>query len=89
MSNQGFTLSTVAQLPLVIRAYRKMAGLTQKQLAERLNVTQQAVSDLERNADQISISRLMLVLSVLGAQLNVTSVDVAPAHTLNGDQQEW
>lgn len=37
-----------------LRFYRKLAGLTQKELAEKLNSTKQHVSDMERNKRAIS-----------------------------------
>lgn len=57
------------QLSTILPAFRKQAGLTQAQLAAQLNVTQQTVSDLERNAANVSVGRLMTLLNLLGVEL--------------------
>ncbi|MFW8565990.1 helix-turn-helix transcriptional regulator [Orrella sp. 11846] len=64
-----FTIRTTAQFPIMIRAFRKQAGLTQAAVATRLGVTQQTYSALERNADKMSADRLLLLLGILGADL--------------------
>ena len=45
-----FTVRTTEQLPLLLKAFRKNAKLTQAEVALRLGVTQQTVSAMERNA---------------------------------------
>jgi len=57
------------QLPAMLQAFRKAAGLTQAETAARLGVTQQTLSALERNASKVSIGRLLKLLNVLGAEL--------------------
>lgn len=64
-----FTIRTSAQLPIVLQAFRKQAGLTQSAVAMRLGVTQQTFSALERNADKVSADRLLALLSILGVDL--------------------
>lgn len=57
------------QLPILLQAFRKEAKLSQAQVAALLGVTQQTVSDLERNIGDASVSRLMRVMGVLGLEL--------------------
>lgn len=57
------------QLSSILIAFRKHAGLSQAEVAAQLGVTQQAVSDLERNAESMSVARLMSLLSLLGVVL--------------------
>ena len=57
---------------LQITALREKAGLSQKQLAERLNTSQQQISRLESPAYQgHSLSTLRRVADALGAQIRV------------------
>ena len=49
-----------------IRKLRKEAGLTQEQLAERVDVSPQYISDLERGVVGISIPTLKRVCTTLG-----------------------
>ena len=57
-----------SQLGPVLQALRRSRGLSQKDLAERLGVTRQAVSDLERAPERATFERLMRVLGALDAQ---------------------
>lgn len=64
-----FTVRTSQQLPALLRAFRKQAGLTQAAAARRLGVTQQTLSALERNAEKVSVDRLLQLLSILDVEL--------------------
>ena len=57
-----YTVRTPDQLPALLKAFRKQAGLTQGQLATRLGITQQTLSALERNAHKVSADRLLQLL---------------------------
>lgn len=63
------------QLPAMLQAFRKQAGLTQSEVALRLGVTQQTMSALERNAETVSAERLMRLLSILGVELVLRSTN--------------
>lgn len=64
-----YPVRTPEQLPALLQAFRKDAGLTQAEVALRLGVTQQTISALERNAETVSAERLMRLLSILGVEL--------------------
>lgn len=64
-----FTVRTAGQLPILLQAFRKQAGMTQSDMARRLGVTQQTFSALERNAEKVSADRLLEILSILGVEL--------------------
>lgn len=91
-----FTVRTADQLPTLLQAFRKQAGLTQSEVALRLGVTQQTYSTLERKADTVSAARLLKLLSILGVELVLgkPSPEPAPAksaaHTPPGaNQPSW
>ena len=67
-----YPLRTTDQLPALLQAFRKNAGLTQSEAALRMGVTQQTYSALERNADNVGIARLLKLLGVLGVELVLT-----------------
>ncbi|MBO9649619.1 MAG: helix-turn-helix transcriptional regulator [Variovorax sp.] len=74
-----FTVRTSEQLPELLQAFRKQAGLTQAEAALRLGVTQQTLSALERNAEKVNASRLMRLLSILGVELVLRKAEQPPS----------
>lgn len=76
-----FTVRTAEQLPSLLQAFRKEAGLTQGEVALRLGVSQQTYSAMERNADKVGAARLLKLLNILGVELALgkPSPTLAPA----------
>jgi HTH-type transcriptional regulator/antitoxin HipB len=64
-----FTIQTAEQLTPIMVGFRKNAGLTQADMATRLGITQQTYSVAERNALNMSVSKLLSVLNTLGVEL--------------------
>lgn len=64
-----YAVQTAAQLPALLKAFRKESGLTQTQVAKSLGVTQQTLSALERNAQKMSAERLLHLLGILGVEM--------------------
>ncbi|HEU4457863.1 MAG TPA: helix-turn-helix transcriptional regulator [Methylibium sp.] len=67
-----FPVLTPEQLPALLQGFRKASGLTQAEIATRLGITQQTMSAMERNADSMSVARLMKLLAVLGVELSLS-----------------
>lgn len=74
-----FTVRTAEQLPALLQAFRKQSGLTQADTAMRLGISQQALSNIERNADKVSADRLLKLLSLLGVELVLRKPDESSA----------
>lgn len=64
-------LSTAHQLGQLLRSARKLQGLTQAQLAERLNLSQSRVSTLELDPSSLNVQQLMAWCSIVGLELQV------------------
>ncbi|KAB0586686.1 helix-turn-helix domain-containing protein [Comamonas kerstersii] len=86
-----FVVRTSDQLSPLLRAFRKQAKLTQMDVAQRLGVTQQTVSVLERNAEAVSAQRLTQLMNILGVEVVLrrksevsTEVDKS-----SGNDTEW
>lgn len=73
-------------MSLMLRSLRKRKGWTQADLAERLNVSQQSVSRMEVNADNISWARLHYVLNILEAKVSIATNEYIEATT---PKTEW
>ena len=68
-----FTVRASAQLPPLLQAFRKEAGLTQTEVALRLGVSQQTYSAMERNADRVGTASLLKLLNILGVELTLAT----------------
>ena len=65
--NTQYALKTLNQLRPVLIGFRKANGLTQKDVSERLGITQQTYARLEANPASAGFERLVRVFSVLGS----------------------
>jgi HTH-type transcriptional regulator / antitoxin HipB len=61
-----YPVRTPSQLQPLLKGFRTKAGLTQTALSKRLGITQQALSELEREPQNASMDRLLPLLSALG-----------------------
>lgn len=90
---ESFIVRTTDQLPQLLKAFRKTAKLTQADLAQRLGVTQQTVSAMERNAEAMSAERLMRLMAVLGGDLVLQtrpkSQEQKPNTSASTDSPDW
>lgn len=67
--------------------YRKKAGLTQKQLAEKLGVRNSAVSNWESGNNSIDIDTLFAACDVFGVTINdMYGQPSSPAQSLSDDE---
>lgn len=80
-----FTVRTADQLPALLQAFRKEAGLTQSEVALRLGVTQQTYSALERNAEKVGAARMLKLLGILGVELVLSKQGLGAAQQVNKD----
>lgn len=56
----------------VLRQARESSGMTQEQLAEKLNTKKSAISRIENHAEDIRLSTLEKFAQVLGRKLEVS-----------------
>ncbi|MCU6671550.1 helix-turn-helix transcriptional regulator [Enterobacteriaceae bacterium H4N4] len=75
--NSVYPVKTLSQLRPLLLGFRKANGLTQKDVSERLGVTQQTYARLEANPASASIERLFKVFTVLGVEINLSSGTVS------------
>ncbi|MGC7403250.1 helix-turn-helix domain-containing protein [Pandoraea pneumonica] len=66
------------QLGEILRSARRAAGLTQREAAVRLALSQSRMSALELDPRIISVEQLMALMGLYGLDLVVQSRDVAP-----------
>lgn len=76
--NTVYPLKTLNQLRPLLIGFRKANGLTQKDVSERLGITQQTYARLEANPGRASIERLFRVFTVLGVEMELSSRESPP-----------
>ncbi|MBV8647183.1 helix-turn-helix transcriptional regulator [Paludibacterium sp.] len=61
-----YPVQTNNQLHPYLLGFRKAAGYTQTQMAQRLNITQQRYARLEARPEAVSLEQLLKVFQLLG-----------------------
>lgn len=69
--SMSYLLQTPDQLAVHLRALRLAKGCSQKQLAEKLGLSQSRIARIERDPLSISVDQLLKVLGVLGASMGI------------------
>jgi len=69
MMTYKYPVRTPEQLIPLFQAFRKQQKLTQAQLATRLGVGQQTVSQLERHPDKATFERLLRALAAMDVEM--------------------
>jgi DNA-binding XRE family transcriptional regulator len=59
------------RIGVVLRQAREAAGLTQEEVARRLNTTKSAISRIENHADDVRLSTLKRYAEAVGANLQI------------------
>ncbi len=85
MTGTSHTIRAAHQLAPLMRAFRKQANISQAELAERLGISRQAITALERDPASATFERLMRVWAVLGLEVSLQpAIHDAPPSSL-----EW
>jgi len=82
---KDYPIQTDQQLPLLLRSLRKARSMSQAELAQRLGVAQQTISQMERDAAAVTVQRLTKALSLLGAQLVLRDLKAGDSNLAAGD----
>jgi len=70
-----FRIYTPAALGAALRHYRRQAGLSQAELAERTGLHRTYVSDLERGKETEHVKRLLRLFKDLGVRMTLEKAD--------------
>jgi HTH-type transcriptional regulator/antitoxin HipB len=75
----GTPITTTGQLAPLLQRLRKNQGLSQAGLGQKLGLSQERISRIERFPEKVTLDQLLTVLMALDAELQVV-----PRHTLSG-----
>jgi HTH-type transcriptional regulator/antitoxin HipB len=73
--DKPFRVYSAASIGPAIRHYRKEAGLTQAELAERVGLTREYLSRLEQGHESEQLRRVIAVLRDLGVRATLQKAD--------------
>ncbi len=68
---QSYVVRTPEQLIPLFSAFRRRNGLSQAELARLIGVSQQTVSQLERNPDKATLERLLRAFAAMDVEIVV------------------
>ena len=92
---QTFPIQTSAQLSVHIKSLRKVRGLTQTALGQRVGVKQVRMADIEKNPGAVSLDQLLQVLHALDARVLLADTrryagnTPAPPPQANSPSADW
>jgi transcriptional regulator with XRE-family HTH domain len=72
---QPFRVYTPGSLGVAIRHYRREAGLSQAELAERAGLHRSYLSDLEQGKETEQVRRILRILKQLGVRMTLEKAD--------------
>lgn len=90
-----FPIQAPAQLSVHIKSLRKVRGLTQAALGERIGVKQVRIADIERNPGAVSLDQMLQLLHALDARLLLLDThayapaDPAPPPVARSPSADW
>ena len=87
-----YRINTIDQLKPILIGYRKKEHLTQKDMATKIGVSQQAYQVLESNPQKVTMERLFKVLTLLGIKLYLsdTPIVLGPrVKQIHPHKEEW
>lgn len=87
-SSMRLHVRTLEQLKPILVGYRRLARLTQADLAEKLGITQQSYAQIEADPSRTSVERLFVVLRLLNVEIVLDARDPSkiPSRPSNKNQ---
>lgn len=80
---------TPTQLAALLKRLRLDHALTQKQLGEKMGLSQERISVIESHPEKLSIDQFLTVLMVLDARMEIRTGNSAVANTGNDEEEPW
>jgi HTH-type transcriptional regulator / antitoxin HipB len=84
-----FPIRTPEQIPGLLQALRKGSKLTQAELGAKLGMNQQVMSQTERRADRMNVTRFLQMVQAMGAEVVIRQPAGAAQDTPAADKPVW
>ena len=76
-ASMRFQVRTLDQLKPLLQGYRRVTGVTQAEMAEKLGITQQSYAQIEADPSRTSVERLFVILRLLNVEIILDAKDPA------------
>jgi len=83
------TITTSGQLSPVLKRLRKDLGLSQEALGQKLGLSQERISVMERHPERLPVDQLLTLLMALNAQLELTRKETPDVTARSTDWGAW
>jgi len=84
-----YRIAYVKQVAPLIKSLRNQHGLTQKQLGEKLGISQRMVAFVEANPEKTRFERILQILSILDADLIIRDRNANIDKNNSADNGSW
>jgi HTH-type transcriptional regulator / antitoxin HipB len=89
MAQSDYIIRTPEQLGPIFLGFRKGRALSQAQLAQQLGVSQQTISQLERNPNKATLERLLKALSAMDVEIVLRSRITPAIASSKASKETW
>jgi len=84
-----YRIALIKQVTPLLKSLRNQRGLTQKQLGEKLGVSQRMVAQIEAHPEKTRFERILQILSILDADLIVRERDNKESNDSSLNEEAW
>ncbi len=84
-----YKIAIAQQLSSLLKSMRKQAGLTQKDMGEKLGISQRVFARNETHPENVHFERILQILSELDADLVIKKREGNLEHNKHSDADSW
>jgi len=84
-----YKIAIAQQLSSVLKNLRKQSGLTQKDMGEKLGISQRRVAAIEANPESARFERILQMLSELEADIVIRDRNSKMANDRSPNEESW
>ena len=84
-----YKIAIVQQLSSLLKSMRKQSGLTQKEMGNKLGVSQRVFARNETNPEKVHFERVLQILSELDADLIIRERKGKSPNNSSLDEEPW
>lgn len=88
-ADMEYRIAFTKQVSPLLKSLRNQRGLTQKQLGEKLGISQRMVATIEANPERTRFERILQVLSILDADLIIRDMSTNMARNASTNKESW